>query len=1171
MQTQGAISFSGSGFDTLTTSILNEIDIVNNVIIIVDATTPPTGTSTLLILDTLGNILKLENLADSECDGKFVFNNEFFPDPLNNLKYTLQLISVADLDTDLAIGQSVDSISGCFALSTPLVLNTISYTNILDLSFINNVVSNAHLNLLGGSFFVNGQVIANPNTKIEICTIDTLNRAFNVVAALGMEQLWVLTDDDGVIIDTSTTPFTNFGQYVDQVDITSDSHHLELSHISFNDGPDYFTIGVNIKQNSCGGPTRSSSRIYELTFIECDDTCNDGLLNGTEVRVDECMMDAFSCSISLERVIACFQDSTALVSVDVTGADDEMLSFSWNTGDNTQELDSIPTGLYTVTITNSSNLQTACSIDITEPERLDVTIDLSLLTSCTATASVTGGVRPYTYLWNNDQTFISVQNLTTSPSVLVTDSNQCTDFLALDQNAFNQICGDCTDDIMNNDETGIDCGGSICEPCQTGTTDISPIQLTKLANFIDENDDGIAQVGETLEYTFTVCNTSEDTLTLVTVVDPIITVDGMAFDLEPSRCNADAFSGTYIITDSDIFAGSISNQATVSAMLQDSIMVSDLSDDPSNADNVDEGDDGEPDDPTVFALELPGPCGSPIIDTDNDGMCDILDEDDDNDGVIDELDAFPLNPSETLDTDGDGFGNNGDFDDDNDLVDDRMDAFPFDPTESVDTDEDGIGNNQDPDDDNDGIVDEDDAFPLNASESVDSDGDGMGDNEDLDDDNDGCSDDIDPNPLVGGDDCEVDPETPIVSNPCRDQETGADEIVFGGEIKTEIGFPVDSVLIRVLSSDDDSNPSFTNEDGHYVSDVLPVGASYEILPLKEDTPFPGASTLDMLFIQRHVLRIQELDTPFKIIAADVSGNQEVSIVDIIVMRQLILGVIDEWNTGLAWNFVDADFNFFDPRNPWPFDDVITDRDADGSDCNADFIAVRIGDVDNSFEARNGFTGENRSVPASRIQMVRTVNLNGDSVIDFYPTSDGLLYGFQFALDGLDGTSVIQAKSANLTDDNIHIKDKLLRISWTNPSGQYIDMNEPLFSIKTKSNKIPVINQSVLKPEIYLGHSIETHSLTLDLDSRDEELSNVRVNPNPFNRDVTIQFQQNKEQSVSFDLFSLEGKHVYTKTYRASSGNQAIHLNADQIPERGTYYYTLTSGSTRHSGSIVKVD
>jgi len=49
------------------------------------------------------------------------------------------------------------------------------------------------------------------------------------------------------------------------------------------------------------------------------------------------------------------------------------------------------------------------------------------------------------------------------------------------------------------------------------------------------------------------------------------------------------------------------------------------------------------------------------IDSDSDGICDIIDQDDDNDGFSDYNDQFPLDPEEWLDSDYDGIGSNSEI------------------------------------------------------------------------------------------------------------------------------------------------------------------------------------------------------------------------------------------------------------------------------------------------------------------------------------------------------------------------------------------------------------------------------------------------------------------------------------------------------------------------------
>uniref|UniRef100_UPI00260BA429 DUF7507 domain-containing protein n=1 Tax=uncultured Formosa sp. TaxID=255435 RepID=UPI00260BA429 len=62
------------------------------------------------------------------------------------------------------------------------------------------------------------------------------------------------------------------------------------------------------------------------------------------------------------------------------------------------------------------------------------------------------------------------------------------------------------------------------------------------------------------------------------------------------------FTASYTITQSDVDAGSVSNQATVSGTDPSGDSVSDLSDDPTDTTNADANNDGEPDDATVTTL-----------------------------------------------------------------------------------------------------------------------------------------------------------------------------------------------------------------------------------------------------------------------------------------------------------------------------------------------------------------------------------------------------------------------------------------------------------------------------------------------------------------------------------------------------------------------------------------
>ncbi len=95
---------------------------------------------------------------------------------------------------------------------------------------------------------------------------------------------------------------------------------------------------------------------------------------------------------------------------------------------------------------------------------------------------------------------------------------------------------------------------------------VASIAVVKTATLNDDDEFTGPSAGDTITYTFTVKNTGDMTLSDVTVTDPLVEVTGGPIaSMAPGAEEKDTFTATYTVTQSDIEAGMVTNQALVTA------------------------------------------------------------------------------------------------------------------------------------------------------------------------------------------------------------------------------------------------------------------------------------------------------------------------------------------------------------------------------------------------------------------------------------------------------------------------------------------------------------------------------------------------------------------------------------------------------------------------------
>jgi len=168
---------------------------------------------------------------------------------------------------------------------------------------------------------------------------------------------------------------------------------------------------------------------------------------------------------------------------------------------------------------------------------------------------------------------------------------------------------------------------------------------------------------------------------------------------------------------------------------------------------------------------------------------------------------------------------------------------------------------------------------------------------------------------------------------------------ISGKAVTEYGDGVAEVHVSVTGPGV-SQTVLTDDGGNYMLCDLPGGQNYEVCMVKDVNPLNGVSSYDLVLMSKHILGIELLDSPYKIIAADVNLSETVTVFDLEETRKLILGIYTEFPLATSWQFVPADHVFPNPANPFadPFPRGCKTVSLNGDVHNQDFIAIKTADL-----------------------------------------------------------------------------------------------------------------------------------------------------------------------------------------------------------------------------------
>ncbi len=398
--------------------------------------------------------------------------------------------------------------------------------------------------------------------------------------------------------------------------------------------------------------------------------------------------------------------------------------------------------------------------------------------------------------------------------------------------------------------------------------------------------------------------------------------------------------------------------------------------------------------------------------------------------------------------------------------------------------------------------------------------------------------------------------------------------MIAGQLQTEFGASVENAEVQLHSA----TPEYplnqmTGLQGVYAFEDNPLLQDYAIKGYKNDNHKNGVTTLDMVLIQLHVLGTQTLDSPYKVIAADVNSDQKVSTIDLLELRKLILGIYDELPASESWCFVDRDQVFHDIHQPWPFIEVLEVQELVTSMMEEDFISIKVGDVNGSAVANTSKTNDVYSMDKVRIQTHDRNFETGDNVEVEVTSKDFVdIFGFQFTLvhNGLSLLDFVPGV-LDIGADNIGHHNGLITMSWHSTSLRSLSPQDILFTLKFRASSGGRLSEAmnlgskITLSEIYVGNKKSVHQLDLEFRTNGDRVEYDRIalyqnEPNPFSASTVIGFELRESERATLTVFDINGKIVRIIDGEFNIGYNEVILSKRDFESAGLYIYQLESSA-----------
>ena len=389
---------------------------------------------------------------------------------------------------------------------------------------------------------------------------------------------------------------------------------------------------------------------------------------------------------------------------------------------------------------------------------------------------------------------------------------------------------------------------------------------------------------------------------------------------------------------------------------------------------------------------------------------------------------------------------------------------------------------------------------------------------------------------------------------------------ISGMINREDMVPVPANIMLYGAANDSLNS--TTGSSYFFKD-LTVNNRFRVTPIRPNADWTnGVTMFDVALMSRHLLGVENITSPYRLIGADVNHNGEVDAVDMLLMQRLILHVTSAFANNNSWRFVLKSFQFDDPTNPFSFDfpESLLVPSLTSSIQNGDFVAIKVGDINLSAGALN-IRGGMKPFDLVVEDIVLEKGKAYQIPIKLAPYQNDYngkqISALQFALNIDKNVAQIENASKgdlpNCTDNNLGLfkNEGIVTAAWyRNPNQKFVENDSfTLFNltikpmVNTRLSHILTLNPSftegVVFDEVGNGASVQlSFGNQMPADSKSILLPN---RPNPFSDETTLSFILPKAGFAKLTVCDLMGKVWMTTEREFSKGLNEVVFHSKNTP------------------------